>query len=97
MDTDRKNLAIGGLVGALLAALGVTAYESKQVTAPAPQPPAPVVVPACSLAHCNGACSRPAPQPRPFGVVCPFCRNSMTVVPPASGATGKVVGEVTKP
>ena len=87
MNYEAKSLAGGVVLGFALGLALIVAQMSLATPKAAPEP-----APACSVAHCSGAVARPAP-PKPFVVACPYCRNPITVVPPATGA----IGEVKKP
>lgn len=60
---------------------------------PAPVPVAQPSVPSLIPPPCDGRCSRPT-VPRPFKVVCPYCRNQLLATPPETGEVGTVVGEL---
>jgi hypothetical protein len=101
VNESQKDVLIGTLVAVAVAAIlvalrpylpGTQTDPAKVVICPSAEPErAKPSGTDCggSCASCSaGMCRRPM---RPFNVVCPNCRESMTVTPPTMGQVGQVL------
>ena len=68
---------------------GLTEYAKATKIPPIPAPSVPNFIPP----KCDGRCGLASALPKPFRVVCPCCRNALTVQEPSTGDIGAVVGK----
>jgi hypothetical protein len=74
-------------------AFGLGIGLTRQQYLSAEPPPTQPSVPSPISPACDGRCARPTP-PRPFRIVCPYCRNPLVATPPETGEVGTVVGDL---
>jgi hypothetical protein len=68
---------------------GIFAFSPPPRPAQAVQPSVPSLIPPTLSCLCGTTKA----STRPLSVVCPYCRNTLSVQPSASGQVGQVVGE----